>query len=466
MQHQTQRTSEGIRGILSFGTDGEWIPENLREEVELFAAMPPVENEFTPNIVVTVNPYAGSIQDFCRLALEGLGDSLKETRIVDVSAWAFSFTAPDSEGNVPVDALGEPLPAHVGRVIEYTHRAPNGRTVSGVDYLVLLDGWAVQVSTTTAIQTRMLFDDDFVRMARSVTALRAPGAADVVAPVGIPQSVQVDAVATVRLGHEAEDVTHYRTSGANIGSGTWISGEAIARIPQLKDVVLGRLERNGNDAVLNELTELGVLENGRLGDIGAFMAAALDEASARLRLTGRFLDRETLFQAFALGDHVLVLAGPGYGQAILNQPWQAPSRTAVLMQILPLSELTSAASRWAGAGPAWNIHVAPFMFEKEAIGLRFEGEAPLPAGADPVLEQVWNQPWFIWRLEAEGPRGPVDATTYVNAGPRGNYRIGMVDEPGTGREKTALWAVDSSFIFRQLEDVLQAAYFGRETRLA
>lgn len=466
MQHETQRTSAGIRGILSFETDGAWIPENLREEVELFAAMPPVENEFTPNIVVTVNPYAGTIQDFCRLALEGLAASLKETRIVDVSAWAFRFQAPDAAGNVPVDALGEPLPAQVGRAIEYTHRAPNGRTVSGADYLVLLDGWAVQISTTTAIQTRMLFDDDFARMARSVAVLRAPEPADTVAAPKAPQSAEVDAVATARLGHEAEDLTHYRTSGADIGRGTWITGDAIARIPQLKDVVIGRLERSGNDPVLDELSDLGVMENGRLGDIGQFMAAALDESSARLRLTGRFLNRETLFQAFALGDHVLVLAGPGYGQAILNQPWQAPSRNAVLMQILPLSELTSAASRWTGAGPAWNIHVAPFMFDQEAIGLRFEGEAPLPEGADQVLEQVWNQPWFIWRLEAEGPRGPSAATTYVNAGPRGNYRMGTVDEPGTGREKTALWAVESSFIFRQLEDILQAAYFGREARLA
>ncbi|GAA4381915.1 hypothetical protein [Paeniglutamicibacter cryotolerans] len=466
MSEQNTQTTVGHRRVLAFETAGTWIPEILREEVELFAAMPPAENEFTPNIVVTVNAYAGTLQDFSRLALAGLESSLSETRIVDVGSWAYRFQNPDAGGNVPTDALGEPLASHEGRAIEYTHRAPNGRTVSGVDYLVLLSGWAIQISTTTAIQTRFIFDGDFERMARSTVALRAAGPADAADHVPAPAMHGIDPIATDVLGEEAEDLSLQLTSGADVGAGNWISGEALARIPELQDAVVGRLGAMTADPVLDELRGLGLMENGRLGGVGQFMAAALSDASARLRLTGRFLDHESLFQAFAYGDQALVIAGPGYGPLILNQAWDSPAQGALKVQILPLSELTSSVSRWAGAGPAWNLHVAPFMFEQELIEERFGGEAPLPEGAGQVLEQVWNQPWFIWQLEVEGPRGAVPACTYVNAGPRGNYRIGTVEEPGSGDVKTAMWATESALIFRQVEDALQAAYFGRDARLA
>ncbi|WP_372698987.1 hypothetical protein [Arthrobacter sp. JSM 101049] len=430
--------------------------------------MPPIEGEFTPNVVVTVNPFSGSLRDFCQRAVSGIVASLVEGRIVDVDDWTYRFEQPGQDGRTPVDGRGLPPARHAGRVVEYTHRAPVGRTVSGVDYLVLIEGWAIQISTTTSIQTRQLFEDDFVAIARSVTALHAaeiPESSSETATDAAPANGgMLDAVATRARKAESEDYSFYQAAGSWIGEGTWMSGAAIARMGELEDSVLGRLA-TGGDAVLDELRELGVLEGGRLSEIGDVMATALNNAPARLRLTGRFLDAETTLQAFAIGDLALVAAEQGYGPRVLNQPWNADDPKLFNVQLIPLSELSSRASRWAGAGPAWNLHVAPFLLEPGQLDERFAGEAPLPGGADEVMDQVWNQPWFVWQIEAEDEVTEIEQMTYVNAGVRGNYRIGLMEDPGTGADKPAMWATDSSFILRQLEDVLQAVVFGREVQL-
>ncbi|HXD27697.1 MAG TPA: hypothetical protein VN621_02955 [Arthrobacter sp.] len=464
----TATRHEGFEGILSFELPAPWAAEKLRPEVELFGSMPPVEGEFTPNVVVTVNPFAGSLPDFCQRAASGIVASLTEGRIVDIDDWAYRFEPPGEDGQTPVDELGLPLARHAGRTIEYTHRAPIGRTVSGVDYLVLLDGWAIQISTTTAMQTRQLFEDEFVTIARSVTAMHAAESHEV--PSGAAADTRpvdggaLDAVATKARGTASEDYSFYQAAGSWIGEGTWMSGAAIARMGELEDSVLGRLSMGG-DPVLEELRALGVLEGGRLSEIGDVMATALNNAPTRLRLTGRFLDVETTLQAFAIGDLALVAAEPGYGPRVLNQPWNPDDPSLFNVQLIPLSELSSCASRWAGAGPAWNLHVAPFLLESGQLDERFAGEAPMPTGADEVMEQVWNQPWFIWQIEAEGEATAIEPVTYVNAGIRGNYRIGQMEDPATGTDKPAMWATDSSYILRQLEDVLQAVVFGRDVQL-
>lgn len=465
---ETAVRHEGFQRILSFELPAPWSAQQLRPEVELFGTMPPVDGEFTPNVVVTVNPYAGTLQDFCRRAVAGIVASLTEGRVVDVDGWAYRTERPDGDGTLPVDERGLPLAQHAGRIVEYTHRAPVGRTVSGVDYLVVLDGWAVQVSTTTALQTRHLFEEDFLAIARSVTALhaadgRAIPSTDDAAPQGSTDT-GIDAIATRVRGAESEDYSFYQAAGSWIGEGTWMSGAAIARMGELEDSVLGRLSFGG-DPVLDELRELGVLDGGRLSEIGDVMATALNNAPTRLRLTGRFLDAETTLQAFAIGDMALVAAEQGYGPRVLNQPWNPDDPSLFNVQLIPLSELSSCASRWAGAGPAWNLPVAPLLLDAGQLDERFAGEAPLPAGADEAMEHVWNQPWFIWQIEAEGQATEIESVTYVNAGVRGNYRIGRIEEPGTGADKPAMWATDSSYILRQLEDVLQAVVFGRDVQL-
>lgn len=466
MSRQLQSTlTEGTRGVLSFETLQPWTAESLRPEVELFAAMPPVENDFTPNVVVTANPYSGTLADFSRRAMAGIERDLREGRVVHAGRWTYRFAEPLGDGSIPTDALGVPLAAQEGRVLEYTHRAPNGLTVSGADYLLVLDGWAVQVSTTTAIQSRFIFDEPFQAMARSVRTLRAPRpddgaqAGDVTATEGRAADTAVDEAASADQGTELEALFAHLAAGATIGTGVWMTGGAIARTAEIKDTVLGRL--GGSDPLVDELRDLGVLDGGRLGELGGFMASALTEAPVRFRLTGRFLDGETTLQAFVLGGNVLIAAEQGYGPRVLNQPWHPDDPARFNVQILPVTELTSALARWAGVGPAWSLHVAPFLFDSDVVDRRLGGDAPVPEGAGDLLREAWSHPWFTWVLEAEGPGGAVEPVTYVNTGPRGHFRIGTAEDPGTGAPKVAFWATESSYIFRQLEDTLQAVLYGR-----
>lgn len=446
------------REILTFELPAPWVGQQLRPEVELFGSMPPVHGEFTPNVVVTVNPYSGTLQEFGRLAVSGGVADLTEGRIVDVSEWDFRPDASDEE------ALG-----HSSRIVEYTHRAPVGRTVSGVDYLVLLDGWAIQISTTMALQTRHLFAEEFEAIARSVTALRPADGLEEASGDGGTSSgsaeAAVDEVATRARGGELEECSFYQAAGSWIGEGTWMTGAAIARMGEVEDSVLGRLGLGTKDPVLDELRELGVLEGGRLSEIGDVMATMLNGATTRMRLTGRFLDGETMLQAFVVGDLALVVAEQGYGPRVLNQFWNPDDETMFNVQLIPLRELSSCASRWAGAGPAWNVHVEPLLLRSGHLDERFAGESPLPGGENEAMEQVWNHPWFIWEIQAEGETTSIEPITYVNAGPRGNYRIGLIEHPETGKDQPALWATDSSYILWQLEDVLQAVVFGREVQL-
>ncbi|MDN6200577.1 MAG: hypothetical protein L0I99_00020 [Micrococcaceae bacterium] len=455
--HTTDRY-EGYQGILAFELPAPWTGQQLRPEVELFGSMPAVQGEFTPNVVVTVNPYSGTVQDFGRLAVSGIVADLTEGRIVDVSEWDFRPGASTEE------ALG-----HSGRIIEYTHRAPVGRTVSGVDYLVIHQGWAIQISTTTALQTRHLFAEEFEAIARSVSVLQ-PAADTEEKPAGEESSsgspeASVDEVASRARGEVLEDYSFYQAAGSWIGEGTWLTGAAIARMGELEDSVLGRLGLGAKDPVLAELQELGVLEGGRLSEIGDVMAAMLNGATTRMRLTGRFLDGETMLQAFVVGDLALVAAEQGYGPRVLNQSWHPDDETMFNVQLIPLSELSSCASRWVGAGPAWNVHVEPLLLQNGQLDERLAGETPLPSGANEAMEQVWNHPWFIWEIQAEGDTTSIDPITYVNVGPRGNYRIGLIEHPETGRDHPGLWATDSSYILWQLEDVLQAVVFGRDVQL-
>ncbi|MBG6084942.1 hypothetical protein [Zhihengliuella flava] len=463
------KTIQGWRGILTFDIDEPWIAVEARPEVELMATLPPVEGEFVPNIVVTVNPFDGTLADFSRRALAAVERDLREGRIVDVGDWAYTFAPDAPDGTTPVDDYGVPAAEHVGRVVEYTHRAQDGSTVYGADYLILLHGWAIQASTTTSLPARLIFDDVLQDMARSVTVLRAPEEQDQSELTAMAAAVQDD-VATSVLGGDREALFDHTAAGSTIGEGVWMTGEALQRTAELQEAVVGRLGA-GKDAVVRELERLGVLENGRLGDLGEVISVALTDAQVRVRLTGRFTRGETHFQAFIIGSVAVVAAEQGYGPRVLNQPWHPDDPARFNVQILPLAELSSAMLRWVGAGPAWNLHLEEPTITPDVFEERLAGEAVSQPADGAVLSEVWQQPWFTWVLEIEindpdMTQREFPPLTFTNTGPRGHYRVGtleMDDESTTTLRSgdVLLWPTESGFIFRQLEDYLQAAILGR-----
>ncbi|RZU63493.1 hypothetical protein [Zhihengliuella halotolerans] len=463
MSAQSTTRVNGIGRVLTMEIPGTWVAAEPSPEVELFATMPPAENEFTPNIAVTALPYTGTLADFSRKAMSSLASDLREGRIVNVDEWAQRIAVNDADVVVE-DEYGLPQAAHEGRLIEYTHRNPEGETVYGVDYLYLENGWAIQASTTTSLPSRIIFDDAFQQIVRSIEVLRSPNRDDVEGR-RIEIGSTLDRIATAAEKVEREELFEELARSASIGVGIWMTGEALARTSELQDAVLGRLAA-ASDPVLAELIDLGIVENGRLSALGELISVALTESVVRVRLTGRFGDGETMLQIFVLGPWAVVAAEQGYGPRVLNQPWHPDDPARFNVQVLPVTEVTSAMLRWAGAGPAWNLHLeVPFipipLFEE-----RLGGEAPLPEGAGPVTGAVWQNPWFSWGLDVETNGERVDPIHYVNAGDRGHYRIGLADNPVTGAGEVLLLPTDSGFISRQFEDSLQAAIFGRPTVLS
>ncbi|WP_102158200.1 hypothetical protein [Zhihengliuella halotolerans] len=464
---------DGYRGILTFEVEEPWIPVQSRPEIELMATMPPVEGEFPPNIVVTVNPYGGSLADFSRRATAAIVRDLREGLIVDVDDWSFGVGAASLDAGTDPDA-DEPTPGGIGRLIEYTHRIEEGIVVSGADYLLVRQGWAIQISTTTGLPTRMIFDEILQSMAGTVAVLRAPEPGDAADVPALAAPVSDD-LACTELGGDREALFDWLAAGASIGEGTWMSGDALARTAELQDAVVGRLG-GGMDPVISELKELGVLEGGRLSDLGEVISVALTDAQVRVRLTGRFMRGETLFQAFIIGGVAVVAAEQGYGPRVLNQPWNPDDATLFNVQILPVAELTSTMMRWAGAGPAWNLHLEDPTISPEVFEERIAGEAGGSGMSGAVGQSVWQQPWFTWVFEIEAPDEEHGARefaplTFVNAGPRGNYRVGLVEtDAGSNSSWRAgdvlLWPTDSGFIQRQLEDHVQAAVLERPVVLA
>ncbi|GAA1682914.1 hypothetical protein GCM10010977_30720 [Citricoccus zhacaiensis] len=406
MTPSTPAPTTGYLGILQFHPAPHWVPESVRPEIELIATLPVDEDTFRPSIVVTVNPFEGSIREFSVKALTGLTSTLRACRIVDVGGWERR-----SEDR-PQDHLGiETDTSLQSRRIEYVHRADNGRLVSGVDHLVLMDGWAVQISTTCALQDRLFLTADLEAMARSVEP--APGG---MAPPSAP--------VTAEPGYDAT-------------------------------------------ASAAELEATGLVEDGRLTEVGDLLSATLQESAFRLRLTGTAGGGDHLVQVFGLSDVALMVSQPGFGERVLGGPWEAPGSEHLHVGMVPLSELSARLLAWAGALPAWNLLPTPALIAPAAYDARLAGPTPPPAGADPALTALWDQSWWVWRIEADADGADGFPETTVLATPqRGTYRVGLVPDPVTGEDRVLLWPVESSFLLALVEDLFQAAHFGRAPQLS
>ncbi|MEW1980419.1 hypothetical protein AB0333_05750 [Citricoccus sp. NPDC079358] len=449
----------GYLGILQFHPAPHWVPESVRPEIELIATLPVDEDTFRPSIVVTVNPFEGSIREFSVKALTGLTSTLRACRIVDVGGWE---RRPEDR---PQEHLGVETDTSLqSRRIEYLHRADNGRLVSGVDHLVLMDGWAVQISTTCAVQDRLFLTADLEAMARSVEL--APGG---MAPPSAPVTAEpgYDATASAAYDLPVEDLTPWQRPDGMDRGGDWLTPAAVERLQELGAAGHGRLGWPGHDVSAAELEATGLAEDGRLTEVGDLLSATLLESAFRLRLTGTAGGGDHLVQVFGLSDVALMVSQPGFGERILGGPWEAPGPEHLHVGMVPLSELSARLLAWAGAAPAWNLLPTPALITPAAYDARLAGPTPPPAGADPALTALWDQPWWVWRIEADadGAEG-FPETTVLTTPQRGTYRVGLVPDPATGQDRVLLWPVESSFLLALVEDLIQAAHFGRAPQLS
>jgi hypothetical protein len=459
MTTSEQAVVAGYLGVLQFRPAQHWLAEQVRPEIELLATFPVDENTFRPSVVVTVNPFEGSIREFSVKALAGLTSTLRECRVIDVGGWE---RRPEDRAE---EHLGvETDTSLLSRRIEYVHRADNGRLVSGVEYLVLMEGWAVQFTSTCAVQDRLFLAGDIDAMARSVEL--APGG---MAPPSAPVTSEPehDVTATANFDLPVEDLTGWQAPHRLATGGAWLTPEAVERLQNLAGARLGRLLPPRQDEALAELEDAGLFSGRKLTETGDLLATMLTESAFRMRLTGRHGAGDTLVQVFAVSDVALVVAQQGHAERVLGVDWEAPSDSHLHVGMVPLSELSARLLAWTGSPPAWNLMPTPALLEPRRFDARLDGAEVKPPDADPVLQDVWAEPWWSWRVEAEADGlGELPSSTVLTTPRRGSYRMGLVEDPGTGQDRVLLWPVESSFLLGLLEDLIQAAHFGREPQLS
>lgn len=144
-----------------------WQAGSIRGEVELFAHVVGLEGTFAPNLMVTVNPYDGVIDDFLDRAVRGLTTTLQKPYLFDVRIWDKNLSIDASEPDLSADTVDV---SALGRTIAYTHESPQtGVTLRSTDWLFIDQGLAVQVTGTTTTAQSSVYLGALESMARSVS---------------------------------------------------------------------------------------------------------------------------------------------------------------------------------------------------------------------------------------------------------------------------------------------------------
>lgn len=155
----------GRTGRASLVLEEAWQTESIRDEIELFAFVRGPEGTFAPNLIVTVNPFDGTIDGFLDRAVTGLTSTLQKPYLFDVRVW--DRKGNDTETYQRVDDVDV---RQLGRSIAYTHESPQtGATLRSGEWLFIDAGLAVQVTGTTTTAQWPVFADTLETMARSVT---------------------------------------------------------------------------------------------------------------------------------------------------------------------------------------------------------------------------------------------------------------------------------------------------------
>lgn len=438
---------QGRSGRVNYSVPDDWeavVPET--EDIDSLAVLPGPQGEFAPNVVVTVNEFDGHVGLFAQSVVDHLRTTLEDAVVVDVLPWPADQSIPDD-------------PTREGRVVVYTHRSPRtGSRLRGAEWLITRAGIAAQMTTTTTVSQWPVFASLFSEIG-STLRIEGPESPDTTPPA-------LPAASTDPFLSELAGLPIERLDGLGVlqrfeFQGLTMSGESFALFTALADGErIGRLTEAEHDQSLAELAELGLVEGAELSEAGSTFALIYQESAASLRLTAAAAAGSSSFHAWAVGEYALIVTGPDCTSMVTEPTEDTPGPGQVTVAVTPLDELTTELVRWTGLQPSWHLPVFPSTVSEEAIDRRWSGETEPPVDdANPTLEALWQQPWFLWTFEAAGPKTDIGPSTYLNAGSMGHYAWGRSDEG------IVMVPLASVTILDRLEDALQACLYGREPRI-
>lgn len=423
-----------------------WNAEDIRDEIELLAIYQGREGVFAPNLVVTVNPYEGSMAEFMQAAVGNVVSTLQDARIIDISTW-------NRTQEFPLELAAQ------GRAITYTHVSPaSGEVLRTTDWLFTEGGLAVQATGTSAAPDWMVFAPELEAIASSLITSESEADLGPVAPE-LPDGAQ-DELASAELGQPVESIGELLKHQPYDYSGEWVPARAFALMDEMAEgLKIGRLQAEDYSDELEELARVGFVEGTKLTDLGEVVRLHLAEPTAAFRVSGAGSAGESYYQAWVHGSSVLVAAGAGYHVQTELQPNESPSPDHANIMILPITGLARDIASWVGLAPAWPLAALPSSVPLELIAQRWAGNTEPPADANPVLAELWKQNWFTWTVTGQGEETSPEPYSYLHGGPLGQFRI------GADGDRSWLIATHSVYAYDQLDDVIAAAIFDRQVRL-
>nr|NLD40562.1 hypothetical protein [Actinomycetales bacterium] len=430
----------GLSGRVRFTVPDGWaVQESPRPEVESLAYLEGPEGSFAPNAVLTLNEYEGGISEFMVNAVDGLLNALEDVFVIDIDAWSPAMRA---------DAGF----AGTGRMISYTHRSPEtGARVRATEWLLAGSGLAVQLTTSAGVGQWPVFGDTFMQIADSLEFTRGDRlpAANPIPATALDEPASAAAGIEMERIHGLAAVQDYPWE-----EGSWLTGSAVALFAELaQGGRVGRFMLRGAARELEQLSALGLVEGSALTESGDGLADFLREPSAAVRIGADREEQEAAFQAWIHGPAVLIVADP------FGEP-EDPTVGRTNLMVAPLVDLSTLMARWVGLQPAWNLPIAPTTIDGEGLATSATGRPGLPEDANPALRALWEEPWTVWHLFAQGPESEVGPVPYLNGG-RSGHLIMVPDEEGLN-----LFPAKSRTVFDNFEEVIQASIYGRIARIA
>lgn len=244
--------------------------------------------------------------------------------------------------------------------------------------------------------------------------------------------------------------------------GAWLHGAAVELLGKMAEGFKpGRLQRRTYGPHLEALEEAGLILGTEPTDQGRIMATIMAEPEANFRISAAREGQQVLFQCWVARELALVIAQAGPAARNADPAADAPGPEYFNVRLHPLLDLSTEMATWVGLAPAWNLDPHPAVLPLALIDAQMSSERPAPpAGANEVLQDMWNQQWTYWSLAGACPSHELDPLTYVSCGRRGQYRVA-----GTETDAVRLLPAASSHVFDQIEDRIQAMVFDRRITL-
>lgn len=283
-------------------------------------------------------------------------------------------------------------------------------------------------------------------------ATRAPDES----PAPIPATA-TDRVASEAFGCTVEKIDGIVAAQPYEFDGAWVHGRTLEVLIEMADGLrVGVLNKTSYAEQLRELECLEFVEGTRLTELGTAVGAHLSEPQASYRITGLDSGGESWFQAWAHGPTALVMVEPGYHRLLDGQPADRPSQEHFNLQLVPLTMLSTLMACWVGLQPAWNLPLEPNPLPVDDLASGWTGNRTPPQSSNAAMQTFWDEPWFSWTMTSTGIDSDPEDITYFNGGRLGQQRLFSEGDAAT------FAPTDSTFVFLQLEDRIQATIFGRQ----